>query len=200
MKKIYGWKGNLKMTKKLKVPLIKYFITLCNVVVHITIIAILSYYFLPQLQMNAILLIGLGYYVYKFIKYLKVTLEIKENTFVYNGVIKKGILVPFDEIKEIDLEGPSQFNSNYMLAFYGEIQSSQYKKRQVLVKIPIYWFSRDEMIPLLKTIENSNPSVKLQKQANQYLNGESWKNVLINYLIQYSIIAGMVIFIINKYN
>jgi hypothetical protein len=188
------------MDKKIKVPLKKYFITLCIVVVHITIIAILSYYFLPQLQINAILLIGLGYYVFKLINYLVVTIQMKENAFVYNGVFKKGILVPFDEIKEIDLEGPSQFNSNYRLAFYGEIQSSQYKKRKELVKFPIYWFSSVEIISLLKTIQNRNPSFKLHKQALLYLNGESWKNVLINYLIQYSIIAGMVIFIINQYN
>jgi hypothetical protein len=188
------------MDKKIKVPIKKYFITLCIVVVHIMIIALLSYYFLPQLQMNAILLMGLGYYVFKLINYLVVTIQMKENAFVYNGVFKKGILVPFDEIKEIDLEGPSQFNSNYRLAFYGEIQSSQYKKRKELVKFPIYWFSRGEIIPLFKIIQSHNPSVIFHKKAIQYINGVSWKNVLINHLIQYCIIAGMVIFIINKNN
>jgi hypothetical protein len=187
------------MNKIIKVPPKRYISTLCKVVAHVIALALLAFYFLPEFKLNTIILIGLGYYVFKVINYLMVSLRIKDNSILYNGFFKKGILVAFDAIKEIEIEGPSQFNSNHRIVFWGERESA-FAKRQVLVKFPIYWFSKKEVTQLLKTIQTKNPSIEYHKQVILYLRGEDWKHLFINYLIQYSILIGMIIFIIMKYN
>lgn len=186
------------MKKVIKVPLQKYITTLIVVAAHVILLALLAKNFVPTFNLNFIILIGLGFYVFKVVNYMFVSIEMKENSFVYNGIIKRGTSIPFGAIQEIELEGPSQFNSNYMLALYGE--KSNYEKRLVLRRIPIYWFSRNEIVQLLNSIKENNPFAQFQKQVSLYLTGQYWKTLLINYLIQYALLVVIIIFILKKYS
>jgi hypothetical protein len=187
------------MIKTMKVPLQKYMTTLLIVVIHVLILALVTKYYLPSFHLSNIFYLGAAFIAFKWIQYLLVSIKIKDNSFIYNGVLKRGQEYSFSSISEIELEGPSQFNSNYMLALYGE-QKLGSDKRVLLKKIPIYWFSRKEMVLLLNTIRESNPFVQLQKQVNSYLFGEYWKTLVVNYTIQYVLLLAIIIFIINKYN
>jgi hypothetical protein len=183
----------------IKVPLQKYISTLAIIAAHVILIGLLAHFFLPQFSLNSIILLGTAFYVFKVINYLVASIHVKENSIVSNGFFKRGKVIPYGAIQEAELEGPSQFNSNYMLALYGERQSNL-AKRQVLSKIPIYWFSRGKMVELLNTIKENNYRVQYQKQVSLFMIGEYWKTLLVNYLIQYVILAVIIIVIVMKYN
>lgn len=183
----------------IKVSLQKYITTLALVAAHVILISLLAHFFLPQFSLNSIILLGIAFYVFKVINYLVASIHVKENSIVNNGFFKRGKVIPFGAIQEVELEGPSQFNSNYMLAFYGERQSNL-AKRQVLTKVPIYWYSRNNMVDLLNTIKENNYRVQFQKQVSLFMIGQYWKTLLVNYLIQYVILAVILIVIVNKYN
>jgi hypothetical protein len=183
----------------IKVPPQKYITTLAIVAAHVIIIGLMANYFLPQFSLNSIILLGSAFYVFKVINYLVASIHVKENSIVTNGFFKRGKAVPYRAVQEVELEGPSQFNSNYMLALYGE-RKPNLAKRQVLTRVPIYWFSRKKIVELLNTIKGSNHSAQFQKQVNLYIIGQYWKTLLVNYLIQYVILAVIIIVIIMKYN
>lgn len=183
----------------IKVPIQKYITTLAIVAAHVILISLLAYFFLPQFSLNSIILLGTAFYVFKVINYLVASIHLKENSIVQNAFFKRGKVIPYGAIQEVELEGPSQFNSNYMLALYGE-RKPNLAKRQVLARIPIYWFSRNMVVELLNTIKENNHSVQFQKQVSLYLIGQYWKTLLVNYLIQYVILVVIIIVIIMKYN
>jgi hypothetical protein len=187
------------MNKIIKVRLQKYLATFCITAAHVMIIALVVHLFLPEIQIIPIIVLGIGFYLFKMINYLVVSIEVKEQSIVYNGFIKRGIMIPLKAIKEIELEGPSQFNSNYMLAFFKE-RKSLYDRNTELGRLPIYWFSRMEVLQLLESIKKVNPTIKYQKKINQYLIGVFWKYLLVNYIIQYTILIGIMVFIITKYS
>jgi hypothetical protein len=188
-----------KINMVIKVPLQKYISTLAIVAAHVAIIALLAHFFLPQFSLNSIILLGIAFYVFKVINYLVASIHAKENSIVTNGFFKRGKSIPYGAIQEVELEGPSQFNSNYMLAFYGE-RHSTLAKRQVLTKVPIYWFSKGKMVDLLNTVKENNYRVQFQKQVSLFMIGQYWKTMLVNYLIQYVILAVVIVIIVMKYN
>lgn len=196
-KKLLLWKGTLFMNKEIKVSAFIYVRTLLIVVTHVIILGLLANYFLPQFQLKSIILIAGGYYLFKVINYLSISYQLKDKAFITKRFFNSEKLVPFHSIKEIELEGPSQFNSNYMVAFYGE---KEFEKRKPLVKIPIYWFSRKDIIELLRTIQQDNPFMQLNKNISLYMAKEHWKNLMINYLLQYFILTALIIAMIMKYS
>ena len=80
------------------------------------------------------------------VNYLFVSLQMNDISLIYNGIFKRKIMIPIEVIHEVELEGPSQFNSNYMLVFYD-------KNKQKLGRLPIYWFSRTAIVHLLKFLQ-----------------------------------------------
>jgi hypothetical protein len=188
-----------KTNMVIKVPLQKYISTLAIVAAHVIVISLLADFFLPQFSLNSIILLGIAFYLFKVINYLVASIHAKENSIVNNGFFNRGKVIPYGAIQEVELEGPSQFNSNYMLAFYGE-RHSNLAKRQVLTKVPIYWYSRGKMVDLLNTIKENNYRVQFQKQVSLFMIGQYWKTMLVNYLIQYVILAVIMIIIVMKYN
>jgi hypothetical protein len=187
------------MTKTLRVPLQKYLTTLLVAAVHVLILSVVAKLFLPSFKVNTIFFLGAAFIAFKWIQYLFVTIKVRDKSLIYNGVLKRGQEISFSSMNEIELEGPSQFNSNYMLAIYGEHRQGS-DKRVLLRKIPIYWFSKGDMVSLLNAIRETNPFVQLQKQVSLYLTGQYWKTLAINYTIQYVLLLIIIIFIINKYN
>jgi hypothetical protein len=183
----------------IKVPIQKYITTLVIVAAHVFLIGLLAHFFLPQFSLKSIILLGSAFYVFKVINYLVASVHVKENTIVTNGFFKRGKVIPYGTIQEVELEGPSQFNSNYMLALYGE-RKPNLAKRHVLARIPIFWFSRSKIVDLLNTVKENNYRVQFQKQVSLFMIGQYWKTLLVNYLIQYVILAVIVVVIIMKYN
>jgi hypothetical protein len=183
----------------IKVPLQKYITTLVLVAAHVIVISLLAHFFLPQFSLNSIILLGSAFYVFKVINYLVASIHVKENSIVTNGFFKRGKVIPFGAIQEVELEGPSQFNSNYMLALYGE-KKPNLSKSQVLARVPLFWFSRNKIVDLLNTIKENNYRVQFQKQVSLFMIGQYWKTLLVNYVIQYVILAVIIIVIIMKYN
>lgn len=184
------------MNRVVKVSGQKYLITFLLVVVHVIAISILSHFFIPQLRLTTVIFLAFVFYIYKVIGYLSVSIHRKDSLISYNGILKKAIEIPYSSIKEMELEGPSQFNSNYTMAIYGESESQLGKKK--LVRIPIYWFRRSDIMELLDHIRKRKPSVVYQQRLSQYINGEDRKNLLINYLIQYMILIVIIVFIIRS--
>lgn len=183
----------------IKVPIQKYISTLVIVAAHVFLIGLLAHFFLPQFSLKSIILLGSAFYVFKVINYLVASIHIKGNSIITNGFFIRGKVIPFGVIQEVELDGPSQFNSNYMLALYGE-RKPNLAKRQVLAKIPLYWYSRNTIVDLLNTIKENNHRIQFQKQVSLFMIGQYWKTLLVNYLIQYVILAVIVIVIIMKYN
>ncbi|MFD2445296.1 hypothetical protein ACFSO7_15135 [Bacillus sp. CGMCC 1.16607] len=183
------------MNKVIKVPLLTYVRIFCIVAAYGIAFGLLTHNFLPEVQLSVILILVVGFFAFKIINYLVVSLEVNENSLVFNGFFKRGIQIPFNQLKEVDLEGPSQFNSNYRLAFFGN--GSQ--NRQVFAKIPLYWFRRSEMTELLIEIQQMNPTVQYEKQVSLYMIGDDKKKLLVNYLLQNIILFGLLIFLIIKY-
>jgi hypothetical protein len=186
------------MNNVMKVPLLKYLSMLGVVGIHVAIIALLAHFFVPRLQMKTIIIIGVAYIIFKLINYVVNSVVVKDTSFVINGLMKRGIAVPFRQIEEIEIIGPSQFNSNHMVAFYGESDKA-FDKKQELGRFPIYWYSRREIADLLEKIRMQNPSIVYQKRLIEYLRKENWKYLLVNYLIQYAFLAVLVFIIINKF-
>ncbi len=181
------------MKKNIIVPPRKYLITLLIVIAHVLLLSFIAINFLPGFRLEVIYILGIGFYLFKVINYLRGSVKIDEKSLMINRLIKKRFSIPFKEIKEIEIIGPSQFNSNHMMAFYGE-------GRQELGRFPFYWFSRLEVTLILETIKSKKPNVLYHKQLNQYLAGQYWKYLLVNYIIQYTLIAGIIAFIVMKYS
>jgi hypothetical protein len=190
---------NEKTNMVIKVPLQKYITTLAIVAAHVILIGLLAHYFLPSFRLNSIILLGIAFYVFKVVNYLVASIHLKQDSIVTNGFIRRGKVIPYSAIQEVELEGPSQFNSNYMLALYGE-RKSNLAKREVLARAPIYWFSRNKMIDFLNEIKENNHRVQFQKQVSLFMMGQYWKTLLVNYFIQYVILAVIIIVIVMKYN
>jgi hypothetical protein len=184
------------MNRAIRVSGQKYFITFLLVVIHVMAISILSHIFLPKLHLTTVIFLAIIFYVYKVVGYLSVSIHRKESCISYNGIIKKGIEIPYSSMKEIELEGPSQFNSNYTMVIYGESESQLGKKK--LVRIPIYWFNRNDVNELLEDIRKRRPDVFYQQRISQYIKGEDRKHLFINYLIQYIILSVIIVFIIKS--
>lgn len=179
------------MNKVLKVPLKKYIFTFAVIAVHIIVLALLAAYFLPEFRIKAIVVIGAGFFVFKIISYLVVSLGIKDDAIIINGLFKRGIFVPLRAIQEVEIMAPTQFNSNYTLAFFGD-------GRKELGRLPIYWYSRHDMEQMLEMIQAKNHKVIYHPQLNQYLARAHWKRLMVNYVIQYILLTGIAIFIIMK--
>jgi hypothetical protein len=186
------------MNKIIRVPLLKYLKTLGLVAAHVLVLILLTIVFIPEFRKESIIIVGLGFFVFKAVNYMGVSFEVKGSEFVYNKFFKKGIRIPLKNIAEAEIEGPTQFNSNYHLAFYGKMTSTT-QSRPLLGKIPIYWYSRDDMGEFLNNLKKRNPAIQFQKNINQYLNKEDWKRLSVNYFIQYVILIVIITIIIMKY-
>ncbi|MHC0039117.1 hypothetical protein [Pseudoneobacillus sp. C159] len=186
------------MKNFIKVPLFKYLSMLGVVGAHVAIIGLLAHLYVPRLQVKTIVFIGVAYIIFKIINYLVSTVEVKDTSIVINGLIKRGVAVPFRQIEVIEIIGPSQFNSNYMVAFFGETDKA-FDKKQELGRFPIYWYSRREITALLEKMRMQNPQIAYEKRLIEYLRKENWKYLLVNYLIQYAFLGVLVFIIIHKF-
>jgi hypothetical protein len=186
------------MNRVIRVSGGKYLITFLLVVIHVITISILSHIFLPQLHLTTVIILAGIFYIYKVIGYLSVSIHRKDSGISYNGILKKNIEIPYLSMKEMELEGPSQFNSNYTMAIYGESESQMGKKK--LVRIPIYWFRRSDVRELLVDIRKKRQDVFYQQRLSQYIKGEDRKHLFINYLIQYILLGIIIVFIIRSNN